>query len=36
MIERERDWCNAVDDYIEPLGASTFDLLEIWQEINYN
>jgi hypothetical protein len=45
MIERERDWCNAVDDCIEPLRASIYRrtnleakkaLLEIWQKINYN
>jgi hypothetical protein len=45
MIERERDWRNVLNDYIEPLRASIYRrtdleakkaLLEIWQEINYN
>jgi hypothetical protein len=44
-IERERDWCNVVDDCIEPLRASIYRrtdlkakkaLLEIWQDINYH
>jgi hypothetical protein len=37
MIERERDWHNAVDDCIyrcTDLEAKKA-LLEIWQEINY-
>jgi hypothetical protein len=45
MIERVRDWCNTVDNIIEPLETSIYRrtdleakmaLLEIWQEINYN
>jgi hypothetical protein len=41
-IERERDWNNIVDNIIEPLGVSIYNLeakkalLEIWHEINYN